>query len=233
MDHHQYAQKFLDLRRPAKFYFLRHGESEGNRTNTIQGHEDYPLSPLGREHAKAAGAWLADTRVDRMYTSPLKRARETAEIVRGECGAAEPIETTDLMELDTGLFSGYSFEEIGERFPEAWQVFRVESWEAVPGAEPIASLYARAERHWRRLVADANDGNEVIVSVTHGGLLQWIVKTTLGDDGQRWMPIIKGSNCGIFLLTVRPVNYDPGKPFGKDPADGFFAEWTLLNHIPY
>lgn len=233
MAHPEYAGKFLRLTKPASFYFLRHGESEGNRSNTIQGREDFPLSEPGREHARAAGRWFADRKVDLLYSSPLKRARETADIVRREAGTDEPVETTDLMELDTGIFSGYTFEEIGEHFPEASQVFRVESWESVPGAEPIASLYARAERHWNRIVDDANAGHEVIVSVTHGGLLQWIVKSTLGDDMQRWMPIIKARNCGIFLLTVRPVNYDPEKPVGTDPADGYFAEWTLINHLPY
>lgn len=237
MDHHGYAHKFLELTRPAKFYFVRHGESEGNRRNMIQGREDMPLSDLGREHARAAGRWFAGTPIDLVYSSPLERARETADIILSELGtdapATAPVETTDLMELDTGVFSGYTFETIGEAFPEAWQVFRVESWESVPGAEPIASLYARAERHWNRIIADANAGHGTVVSVTHGGLLQWIVKATLGDDGQRWMPIIKASNCGIFLLTVRPVNYDPDKPFGEDPADGFFSEWTLLNRLPY
>jgi broad specificity phosphatase PhoE len=233
MDHQSYARKFLRLTKPARFYFLRHGESEGNRNNTIQGHHDYPLSELGREHARAAGAWLSDKSVDLIYTSPLERTRETAELVREQSPETELRETRDLMELDTGLFSGHSFDEIASRFPEAWQVFRVESWESVPGAEPIASLYGRAERHWWRIVEDANAGHTTVVSVTHGGILQWIVKTTLGDQNQRWMPIIKGSNCGIFLLTVRPVNYDPSKPIGGDPSDGYFAEWTLLNHIPY
>jgi broad specificity phosphatase PhoE len=233
VDHPSYARKFLRLRRPARFYFLRHGESEGNRTNTIQGHQDYPLSDLGRRHARAAGRWLADKDVELLYASPLERARETAEIIARESGAPLPVETTDLMELDTGVFSGLSFEEIEDRYPEAWQLFRVESWESVPGAEPIASLYDRAERHWNRLVDDANEGAGVVVSVTHGGLLQWIVKATLGDSNQRWMPIVKGTNCGIFLLTVRPVNYDTEKPAGLDPADGYFAEWTLVNHLPY
>ena len=233
MQQHEYARKFLRLRRPARFYFLRHGESEGNRRNTIQGHHDYPLSELGRKHARAAGEWLSDKELDLIYTSPLERARETADIIAERSEEAEVKETPDLMELDTGIFSGYSFDEISERFPEAWQVFRVESWEAVPGAEPIASLYARAEKHWLRLIEDANAGNHTVASVTHGGLLQWIVKATLGGDGQRWMPIIRGTNCGIFLFTVRPVNYDAEKPFGEDPADGYFGEWTLVNHIPY
>lgn len=233
MTHHGYTRKFLTLNRSAKFYFLRHGESEGNRSRTIQGREDFPLSEDGREHARAAGTWFAERNIDLLYSSPLKRARETADIVQRESGCGAPVETPDLMELDTGMFSGYTFEEVAEEFPEAAQVFRVESWESVPGAEPIASLYERAERHWNRIIEDASEGHEVIVSVTHGGLLQWIMKSTLGDDSQRWMPIIKARNCAIFLLTVRPVNYDPEKPIGTDPADGYFAEWTLVNHLPY
>ena len=68
---------------PTTFYFVRHGESEGNVAGKMQGHLDHPLTDLGRDQARATGEWFAaaDVAVQRVFASPLKRAFETAAIL--------------------------------------------------------------------------------------------------------------------------------------------------------
>lgn len=237
------------LRRPVDVYLVRHGESEGNRNGKILGRMDLGLSELGEEHARAAGRFFAaelgtgsDTGGPSLYlaTSPLQRCRQTAARIREEAGLPEPEVREEFLELDTGVFSGKGLGEIAREMPEAFATFRVESWEAVEGAEGIASLYSRAVKAWELLVDRANEGAHAVIAVTHAGFLQWLLKASFAGPEQAWMPVIKAANCGIFHCHLEPTWYDPaggdgpaGPATGPEKADGFFAEWRKMNYIPY
>jgi len=202
------------------FYFVRHGESLGNANHVIQGRREYSLSEKGKNQALRTAGFFGQHPPDLLLTSPLRRARETAGIIREAIGyEAEPQTVDNLKELDAGIFSGYTFEELPKRYPEEWRRFRTESWESVPEAESVESLYGRAAAVWEYLIDTAEKGYRRIVSVTHGGLLQWIFRSSFGGYHDRWMPIVKASNCGIFQLNAAA-------------ADGFYAEWRLVNHRP-
>ena len=258
------------LRRAADFYFVRHGESEGNRVGKILGRLDLGLSDLGREHARAAGRFFAErltvgSAAAYLASSPLSRCRETAELIAEEAGVAKPVIMDELIELDAGVFAGKSLIRIAEETPEAFGAFRVHSWEAVEAAERIASLYARAVTAWNHLIDAANGGAETLIAVTHAGFMQWILKAGFAGPEQQWMPVIKASNCGIFHCHVEATFFaeegsveqgtaghestvDQGAA-DENTADegaaehvsaeesvrapGFFAEWRLMNHMPY
>lgn len=219
---------FADVPEPAVFYFVRHGESEANRIGMIQGRLDPELSEKGREHAEAAGRWFADAEdVDLVFTSPLRRAAETAVAISHAAGLPEPEPLDDLVELDTGIFSGIVFSQIEAEHPTEWRKFQRYSWESVPKAERIESLKRRAMAVWDRLIAETRTGRRRIVCVTHGGMIQWIFRASFGTCDYAWMPVLRTSNCGIFALAVAPA------PAVNDLPASFFAEWELLNHIPY
>ena len=194
---------FTRLRKRADFYLVRHGESVANRDQLIQGRQNAPLSEKGRTHARAAGAWFSGKRIDAVYCSPLDRAAETAQIICATAGYPAPIPDARIIELDTGLFSGLGYEEIRVRFPAEWNRFQAESWEAVPEAERVASLRARAFDYWGHLIDMANQGKRSVVTVSHAGMIQWLIKATLGST--RWMPLFAASNCGIFHFAAQPV----------------------------
>lgn len=188
------------------FYFLRHGQSIANRSGIIQGHAESPLSPQGRRQAAAAGRWMRRRgRIDAVRTSPLGRAMETAHIVGRRCGV-EPVVHDAVCEIDTGVFSNKNWREVERDHPVACRRFRIESWEAVPQAERIPALMARAAAYWEHLIEVANSGTRRIVTVTHGGMLQWLIKATMGSA--TWMPLIPAANCAIFMLYARPETYD-------------------------
>ena len=77
---------------------LRHGESEGNAQGRMQGRRDYPLSAFGREQAALAAAFIAGSRLslNAVYSSPLKRALETASILARSGIRPEPLIDEDL-----------------------------------------------------------------------------------------------------------------------------------------
>lgn len=220
--------RFADVPRRTVFYFVRHGESEANRKGMIQGRLDPTLSEKGREHARAAGRWFASIPgVDLVLTSPLRRAAETAELIAqtAELPAPEPLR--DLIELDTGIFSGIVFSEIQAAHPTEWRKFQRYSWESVPKAERIHSLKRRALAVWNRLITETQSSRRAIVCVTHAGMLQWLIRASFGTQNHAWMPVFRASNCGIFSLAVAPA------PAVDELPASFFAEWELLNHLPY
>ena len=129
----------------------RHGETDWNRNGRIQGHADQPLNERGREQARELAERLAEEEIDAVYTSDLRRAAETAEII----GAMLGVEVTadqDLREIDVGTWSGLTRDELGDR-----------DWDG----ETRETHSARVLRALRRIVARHPDGRVVVV--THGG----------------------------------------------------------------
>jgi broad specificity phosphatase PhoE len=214
---------FRTLDGRADFYFLRHGESEGNSARLIQGRGDYPLSEAGREQARRVAGWFADKRVALLLSSPLSRAAETARIVAAELGAAAAESREELIEMDTGRFTGLTTAEIQQRFPADWRSFQRESWEGVPGAERIDALTARAEKLWAELAELARRGTRSILCVTHSGAMQWVLKASFGS--RTWMPVVPMGNCAVCRFSV-------DNRLSEEPVR-YYAEWSLLNYQPF
>lgn len=211
---------FRALGGAADFLFMRHGESEGNRARLMQGRQESRLTDLGREQAREAGRWLAGRGIGRVLTSPQVRAVETATIAAAEAGLPVPEPLALLEEINIGLFSGLTWQQAAERHPVEHAAFERASWEAVPGAESVAELYARAMDLWRVLLARAEAGERSILCVTHSGFLQWIIKTTVGQ--RAWMPLFSAAgNCCVSHLRVD----------NRDAAGGrtLLANWLLVN----
>jgi len=209
------------LKARGSLFFLRHGQSQGNHSRIIQGRGDYPLSDKGGEQSLRAAEWFKGQGIELVLTSPLARARETARIVAETLGLAGAEVHEDLTELDTGIFTGLPMEELQAAFPEPWRRFQQESWEGVPGAERIAQLAERCERTWGHLLRLLDSGKSNILSVTHSGILQWIIKVTLGQ--RTWMPLFPVANCGIchFRLDNRFAG-DFTRVYSE------WAHWSLL-----
>ena len=122
---------------------IRHGQSTWNSEHRIQGQLDPPLSAEGRRQAELLAGRLAGRRFAGFYSSDLKRAFETAEILAPAVGARpEPVPA--LREIFLGEWEGLRTEEIAERFPEAWDRWVEEpDWDVVPGGEGAAHFDAR------------------------------------------------------------------------------------------
>ncbi|MGA2478813.1 MAG: histidine phosphatase family protein [Spirochaetia bacterium] len=206
----------------ADFYFIRHGQSESNRDGIIQGRLPSRLTEEGRSQARAAGGWFAGKALDLVLTSPLARASETADIIGAETGVTV-LTVPELIEIDTGIFSGLTFAQAEERHPGDWRAFQGLSWEAVPEAERIEALVRRAELVWSRLTTLALEGRTRVLCVSHGGFLQWLIRCTLG--GRTWMPLFGAAgNCCVSHLKVVNTQLAGGER-------GHLATWMLINAL--
>jgi broad specificity phosphatase PhoE len=161
-----------------KLYFVRHGESEANVSQTISNRGwIHPLTERGRQQALLLAANLEAVGAAKIYTSPLRRAVETAEILAEKYKL--PIEITDaLREYDCGILEGRSDAEswrLHAEEKEKWLVegnlaFRIEE------GESFIDIQARFQPFLRNLI-DRYLSSEVVILVGHGGTYQCMLPT--------------------------------------------------------
>jgi broad specificity phosphatase PhoE len=156
----------------------RHGQSDWNAERRWQGHADRPLSERGRLQAEALAQRVADVDLDAVYSSDLRRTRDTAAVVATTKGL-EVTELQELREVDVGSWSGLTRDDARERFPEAYA-----RWlDGGPGwtdGETYEEMTGRVLRGiWK--IARAHPGGRVLV-VSHGGPIRAIHATALGMD---------------------------------------------------
>jgi broad specificity phosphatase PhoE len=224
---------FHALPAQTSFFFVRHGQSVSNLERRIQGHAESPLTDRGRRQAAAAGRFFEEHEIDRIFVSPLGRTVETAEIIASESGVGELVVVPELIELDTGSYSGKAFHELEPYNPTLYKRFQEQSWEAIPDAERITSLQERARTVWDMLLAHATSGHRATLCVSHGGMIQWIMKSTFVPPGERWMPLFPVSNCGIYEFRAQSSMASPATETPPRPGTGYFGEWRKINYLPY
>lgn len=163
---------------PGNYYLtlLRHGESVANANHVYQGQSDFPLSDLGRQQAhKLAERWQFDnTTFDQIISSPLSRARETAEIIAGKLQL--PMQTDPLwVEVDVGLMAGLSAQEVAERYPRTAFIHPYQP--IAQTGESRWELFMRAGQAIQRLLK-LPAGKYLVVA--HGGILNMAMHAILG-----------------------------------------------------
>jgi probable phosphoglycerate mutase len=151
-------------------YLVRHGETDWNRTHRIQGSSDIPLNETGRTQARSTGRLLARREWHAVYTSPLSRAAETAQLIANELGLPEPVADEGLVERHYGEAEGLTGWEVEERFPDDTPVPGRESRAAVV-ERVLPALLDIAERHH----------GESVVVVSHGGVIRSVLQAVALD----------------------------------------------------
>ena len=181
-------------------YLARHGQSDWNAARRWQGHADRPLTGLGRRQAAELAERLADTPLDAVYSSDLRRARETAEAVATRHGLPLHV-LSELREVDVGSWSGLTRLEAEERFPEAFARWRDggQGWE---DGEPYERMAERVVATVLRVAADHPDGTVLLVA--HGGPIRALHAVALGLDlaqHRRLRPV--AANAHLSRIAVR------------------------------
>lgn len=179
---------------------IRHGQSTWNREHRIQGQLDPPLSDQGRRQAELLGARLGVHRFVAAYSSDLKRAAETAQLIAGFAGV--PVQPLGgLREVFLGEWEGLTSEEIAERYPEAWSRWVEEpDWDVVPGGEGAALFEARVAAALDDIFNRHAHGDVLVV--THGGVIQIALHRVVGRPSRGLFPF-KIQNASISVLEQR------------------------------
>jgi ribonuclease H / adenosylcobalamin/alpha-ribazole phosphatase len=155
---------------------VRHGQTESSARLAYSGRSDIPLTVAGREQALEAARRLAGAGVDAVITSPLMRARDTAQAIAEATGAPLTVDER-LTEVDYGAFEGLDRAAARERIGAAFDAWRADPFGApVPGMEPLTDALERA----RAAVRAALAAHDHPVIVGHQGILR-IVLVALGQ----------------------------------------------------
>lgn len=128
-----------------QLYFVRHGETEWNKEYRYYGKTDIPLNRKGEEQGRRVGILLKDISFDTIYTSPLKRARQTKQLIINEnyTKEIEKFQSIHLSEQDLGIFEGYTYKELKAQFPEQLRQWNEDFRSAPHGGENFYDFYSR------------------------------------------------------------------------------------------
>ena len=179
---------------------VRHGETEWNRENRFQGLADPPLNGAGRAQARSVAVELAADELTALFSSPLRRAHETARILGAVLGLE--VQCSDaLREVDVGSWSGLTRTEVEARFPEGYRRWLEyghgwddgETYEQL-GARVVAGLVGIAAKH----------PGERVLAVTHGGPIRSALAAAAGvgfDEARRSIHVV--ANCAVVRVALR------------------------------
>lgn len=181
--------------------FVRHGETEANRTNLFYGRLDYGLTPAGREQAKKAGnlVRMMSFAPDRIVVSGLRRTHETLEAMGFSMEDAEIEPRLD--ERSLGVLEGLTFPEITERFPDLFERWDSDWLDFAPdGGESQREFSGRVRDYLDELKTSDHKPGKILVA-THGGTMKTIISIILGDVSYRFNQI-EIYNCSILRVRL-------------------------------
>jgi probable phosphoglycerate mutase len=206
-----------------RILLVRHGETDDNKNRIFQGQKGHGLNALGKEQASRLATRLAGARIGAAFASDLQRARETAEIVAAPHGLTVQTKA-ELREVDVGAWSGVSYDDVKERFPEEYAAWKAGLDVRRGGGETYDELAARMIKvlGW---VCDNHNGLSLCVS--HGGAIRSVIRTLLGH-GSHPRVLSAADNTGITLLE----RSEPGDGFGEGPEPLFrVVVYNDTNHL--
>jgi len=171
-----------------KLIITRHGETEGN-VNQILADSNDPLTPNGKKQAKALAQRLSNEKIDAIYTSPFKRARETAEIIHKKNKNAKLIIVEELKEMELGSYLNKKGTEV--------------NWDVMPkDVESKNSLYERAKKAIERAVKEYPNGK--VLFVAHNAINKAMIRFLRNMHPEDKMSIRQGNTAvTIFEISAK------------------------------
>ncbi|MFH7026487.1 MAG: histidine phosphatase family protein [Heteroscytonema crispum UTEX LB 1556] len=192
---------------------VRHGQSTYNTEKRIQGRTDASkLTDKGRNDATLVGKALSNILFNAIYSSPLQRAKETADIICSslttDSGRSSVPQTSDkLLEIELPAWEGMITSSVKEKFSEDYRIWHehpdqlrmlVKNGEETKEHFPVLALYEQARQFWQEILS-RHQGKTILI-VGHNGINRALISTAVGISPSRYHSI-QQSNCGISVLN--------------------------------
>ena len=189
-------------------YIIRHGQTEKNKANLLQGRSEHPLNETGIRQAQEAGEWFAEHGIifDAVYSSPLERAKDTGRIAAGKGNNFWPHIDERLIEMEYGPYEGV---DLRTPPPEIIMFFSDFVHNPAPeGMEQLPEVTARVCAFLEE-IRERAEAEDILVS-THAiamkGALEYL---TPGSNGAYWSKYI--GNCAVYAVPVKDGKF--GVPY--------------------
>jgi len=175
-----------------RIFLVRHGQTPWTAEGRYQGATDIPLDGRGIRQAKAVARVLRSESPDRIYTSTLKRARETARWI-ARAAKLRPIADHRLNEIHFGEWEGMSFKQMAKTQDPVFRKWREGKLRRAPGGESISSLARRVGQFFKAITKC--DTNETLVVVSHSGPTKMIL-----------LKALKAERSSIWSFRIEPAS---------------------------
>lgn len=183
-----------------KIYLIRHGQTSWNVEGKIQGAADIPLNETGRQQADCLKNGMANRPVVRIFSSPLKRAVETAEAIANDQNVAVEI-LEELKEVEFGVWEGMTWADIRDQYPEEYERWCINPVDvAPPGGEQQENIRRRCKKAIDQILAKVQ-GDLAIVA--HGAILAYLVEYLMREAPLGEEIIVK--NASITTVEYQPL----------------------------
>lgn len=181
-----------------QIYLVRHGQTQWNREEIFRGTADIPLNESGIREAHLAAESLKERAIKAVFSSPLARAKQTAEAIAGLHGLEVRI-IEGLKDLCFGEWQGVSHQAVRERYPELFRQWLREPHRVTfPGGESLGAIQSRAVEAVKKVVLKHPE--ETIVMVSHRVVNRALICGLVGIDLSRFWQIGQDTTA-INLLT--------------------------------
>lgn len=181
-----------------RIIITRHGETDWNSQKRIQGHTDLALNLSGKEQAEALSKRLSSSSISTIFTSDLKRALETATILKARLNGAEVVVTPLLRERNWGEFEGKCWNEIVDRIPDEIKKMQSHPLNFTPeGGESRSDMLERVKSFLSSI--ENINASGMIAVVTHGGVASLMIKYLTGMNLDSITPF-HIENCSVNIL---------------------------------
>jgi len=205
---------------------VRHGETEWNASQVFRGRADVPLNTNGLRQAERLGEYLGSTKLDIVYSSPLRRAVATAQAIAGPQGLEVNV-VDNLTDFDYGEWQGLSLGEVRERYPELYRDWQDTPEQVrMPGGETLAEVRARAMPFVEDAVMRCGEGR--ICFVSHRVVAKVLICALLGLNDSHFWNIrldtagITRFSCGDGRVVVTAHNDTSHlRPLAAEPPPDF------------
>lgn len=187
---------------------IRHAQSKGNETNTVQGHLDNGLSELGKEQAKSLSLLFTIDDLSAIYSSDLQRAIDTAKPLAEKLKIKIDL-NPDLREAHFGIWEGMTYSGVEKKYPQEYKNWHKNYFARPPWFESFNLHLVRVRRAIEKILL-AHNLDEKIAVFTHGGS----IKTQFGYfqklSGEE-LAQVSTKNCSLTLLRFNPTKkYEEG-----------------------
>ncbi len=191
-----------------RLLLVRHGETEWNRQTRFQGQIDVPLNPRGEEQARLAAQFLASVPLQRAFSSPMLRPKQTAEIILSAHPQVSLALLDDLKEIAHGRWEGKLESEIAGEYPDLLEAWRTAPETVqMPEGETLHQVWQRATAAWQHILDTTAPGETALV-VAHDAVNKALLCDLVGLGPEAFW-LFKQGNGGVSVIDY---------PRGRDRA---------------
>ena len=208
------------------YYFVRHGQTQWNAIARMQGQLESDLTALGRKQAEIGAQLLAGLDIEAIFASPLRRTRQTAEIINQYVDAPLAFDSR-IVEWDCGDWSGHLHSDVKAKWPAEWAALEADRFNyRGPGCENFPDMIERAAPFVDELLAAPA---ERVAVISHGMIGRVMIGILMGFSTDKFLGFSQPND--VVYRTSLPAESTDGVPKlhyylkGRGPIPGATKRW--------